>query len=149
MLIYLLGMPWLQQVNYFHNFASFVWQFINCTVAPYLWYNTMMLQFIILMPLFWWLSRYVDHDLKRGIWIAVLTFILYFAWLYFYDYYVFHGIHEHDWYLLDRIFISFFIYGVYGVLAWQLRSYYRSEEHTSELQSRFDLVCRLLLEKKR
>src|SRR5699024_12408601 len=40
-----------------------------------------------------------------------------------------------------------------------LRSYYfsltdvshlplRSEEHTSELQSRFDLVCRLLLEKK-
>src|SRR5699024_11680007 len=28
---------------------------------------------------------------------------------------------------------------------WPLR---RSEEHTSELQSRFDLVCRLLLEKK-
>src|SRR5699024_11850701 len=26
---------------------------------------------------------------------------------------------------------------------------YRSEEHTSELQSRFDLVCRLLLEKKK
>src|SRR5207249_12031679 len=31
------------------------------------------------------------------------------------------------------------------------RSYttFRSEEHTSELQSRFDLVCRLLLEKKK
>src|SRR5699024_11535031 len=28
-------------------------------------------------------------------------------------------------------------------LGWE-----RSEEHTSELQSRFDLVCRLLLEKK-
>src|SRR5207249_5568605 len=27
-------------------------------------------------------------------------------------------------------------------------SSFRSEEHTSELQSRFDLVCRLLLEKK-
>src|SRR5699024_11468414 len=27
--------------------------------------------------------------------------------------------------------------------------FYRSEEHTSELQSRFDLVCRLLLEKKK
>src|SRR5699024_12287789 len=26
--------------------------------------------------------------------------------------------------------------------------YFRSEEHTSELQSRFDLVCRLLLRKK-
>src|SRR5207249_11449656 len=29
---------------------------------------------------------------------------------------------------------------------WKLA---RSEEHTSELQSRFDLVCRLLLEKKK
>ena len=28
-------------------------------------------------------------------------------------------------------------------------SIHRSEEHTSELQSRFDLVCRLLLEKKK
>src|SRR5699024_11817166 len=30
----------------------------------------------------------------------------------------------------------------------QLHEVIRSEEHTSELQSRFDLVCRLLLEKK-
>src|SRR5437868_12430614 len=29
------------------------------------------------------------------------------------------------------------------------RRFVRSEEHTSELQSRFDLVCRLLLEKKK
>src|SRR2546428_9131620 len=28
------------------------------------------------------------------------------------------------------------------------RSYFRSEEHTSELQSRSDIVCRLLLENK-
>src|SRR5207249_9309641 len=28
------------------------------------------------------------------------------------------------------------------------KTIHRSEEHTSELQSRFDLVCRLLLEKK-
>src|SRR5699024_10163774 len=28
-------------------------------------------------------------------------------------------------------------------------NHWRSEEHTSELQSRFDLVCRLLLEKKK
>src|SRR5437868_9964358 len=32
---------------------------------------------------------------------------------------------------------------------WRLVSASRSEEHTSELQSRFDLVCRLLLEKKK
>src|SRR5699024_11313860 len=33
-----------------------------------------------------------------------------------------------------------------GVSRWV---HLRSEEHTSELQSRFDLVCRLLLEKKK
>src|SRR5437868_13290959 len=32
------------------------------------------------------------------------------------------------------------------LILWDKR---RSEEHTSELQSRFDLVCRLLLEKKK
>ena len=35
----------------------------------------------------------------------------------------------------------YYRYGAYGLVG-------RSEEHTSELQSRFDLVCRLLLEKK-
>src|SRR5207249_9396131 len=35
----------------------------------------------------------------------------------------------------------------FGLSAQEARNE-RSEEHTSELQSRFDLVCRLLLEKK-
>src|SRR5437868_13009810 len=35
------------------------------------------------------------------------------------------------------------------MLMEQLNYNLRSEEHTSELQSRFDLVCRLLLEKKK
>src|SRR5207249_7899242 len=34
-----------------------------------------------------------------------------------------------------------------GLFSTSLDCFYRSEEHTSELQSRFDLVCRLLLEK--
>src|SRR5207249_9719376 len=33
--------------------------------------------------------------------------------------------------------------------SWDYVASFRSEEHTSELQSRFDLVCRLLLEKKK
>src|SRR5438067_11617228 len=36
-----------------------------------------------------------------------------------------------------------------GLRARPSHSWHRSEEHTSELQSRFDLVCRLLLEKKK
>src|SRR5206468_11073313 len=36
-----------------------------------------------------------------------------------------------------------------GRAAHDLAAHFRSEEHTSELQSRSDLVCRLLLEKKK
>src|SRR5438067_8444006 len=38
---------------------------------------------------------------------------------------------------------------VHGGLLYKRGNPKRSEEHTSELQSRFDLVCRLLLEKKK
>src|SRR5260221_8012409 len=34
-------------------------------------------------------------------------------------------------------------------LSWEFRPSTRSEEHTSELQSHSDIVCRLLLEKKK
>src|SRR5699024_12186383 len=37
---------------------------------------------------------------------------------------------------------------VIAPLSYKLSTIFRSEEHTSELQSRFDIVCRLLLEKK-
>src|SRR5699024_11859677 len=46
-------------------------------------------------------------------------------------------------------------YSEFSYSTIRLRNFYpfdwcwRSEEHTSELQSRFDLVCRLLLEKKK
>ena len=123
-LIYLLGMPWLQQGNKFNSFGTFCWQFINGNAAPRLWYNTMMLQFIILMTFFWLISRYVRNNIKRGFAVAIVTLILYLSWLAFYDYYVFHGVHQNDWYLLDRVFISFFIYAVFGGLAWQFRSYF-------------------------
>src|SRR5437868_15536071 len=36
-----------------------------------------------------------------------------------------------------------------AIIFVMIRPRTRSEEHTSELQSRFDLVCRLLLEKKK
>src|SRR5699024_11246970 len=36
-----------------------------------------------------------------------------------------------------------------SITLWKALPGERSEEHTSELQSRFDLVCRLLLEKKK
>src|SRR3989440_6540210 len=47
--------------------------------------------------------------------------------------------------------IPAFIVTLGGLLAWRgvILGLSRSEEHTSELQSRSDLVCRLLLEKKK
>src|SRR5699024_11996241 len=48
---------------------------------------------------------------------------------------------------LFRTFVSFSHFSkTYKTVADDILP--RSEEHTSELQSRFDLVCRLLLEKK-
>src|SRR5437868_7686683 len=48
-------------------------------------------------------------------------------------------------YGIHKGLIKLFGYQVAGSSSQKLRS----EEHTSELQSRFDLVCRLLLEKKK
>src|SRR3712207_8876076 len=52
--------------------------------------------------------------------------------------------------IYQRIFFSFTVYGTFkcGRGTGKTFKYFRSEEHTSELQSRQYLVCRLLLEKK-
>src|SRR5699024_11972840 len=55
-------------------------------------------------------------------------------------------------YLIGKNLITLFFYFLFNLIQTNLimiKFYLRSEEHTSELQSRFDLVCRLLLEKKK
>ncbi|MFC5188690.1 acyltransferase family protein [Pediococcus cellicola] len=118
-LAYLLIMPNVQQVNHYHNLGSFLWHFINGNAAPHLWYNTMMLQFIILMPFFWWLSRWAVKSTHRLYGTLLVTTIGYFIWLFFYDHFVFYGPQMQHWYLLDRLFVSFIIYGIFGSLAWK------------------------------
>src|SRR5690625_5361108 len=62
---------------------------------------------------------------------------------------LYHHYHDTEWgvpsknpdYLFEMLILESFQAG----LSWKLRS----EEHTSELQSRGHLVCRLLLEKKK
>ena len=48
--------------------------------------------------------------------------------------------------ILDPIWTTAYVVRNHGYMVYDTL---RSEEHTSELQSRFDLVCRLLLEKKK
>src|SRR5690625_5609042 len=50
--------------------------------------------------------------------------------------------------LITAIAVSIFLQN-FGLLTFSQRQTPRSEEHTSELQSRGHLVCRLLLEKKK
>src|SRR5699024_9157008 len=49
---------------------------------------------------------------------------------------------------IDNLFVFIVIMAKFAVPK-KYQQEVRSEEHTSELQSRFDLVCRLLLEKKK
>lgn len=119
--IYLILMPQLQQGSQYHDWWGFLWQFVNGNAAPHLWYNTMMLQFIILMPLFWALGRWCQSRPRRGWIVFGGTTLVAVLWLWFYDQQVFHGPHSRDWYLLDRLFISFQIFGFYGMLAWVFR----------------------------
>src|SRR5437868_8503555 len=61
--------------------------------------------------------------------------------------YLSHASQEHDADLGNRCVSSYRNRSKFGHFQRSRRT--RSEEHTSELQSRFDLVCRLLLEKKK
>jgi hypothetical protein len=118
-LIYLLFLPQLQQHGSFHNWQGFCWQFISGNAAPHLWYNVMMLQFIILMPLFWWLARFVHRHPRRGTVIFTIMLLGELAWHYLYELRVFHGPDAKSWYLIDRFFLSFLIFAVGGTLLWQ------------------------------
>ncbi|QFR67355.1 acyltransferase family protein [Furfurilactobacillus rossiae] len=120
-LAYLVLMPSLQQRERFDGLVSFNWQFVNGNAAPHLWYNTMMLQFIILMPLFVGLTRWLTGHSGRGVAVSLITLVGYVWWVAIYDVEVFNGPRANDWYLLDRVFISFILYAIAGILLWVFR----------------------------
>src|SRR5699024_12809045 len=65
-------------------------------------------------------------------------------------YYIIDSFFNNEQYLLIFIAQWFFTRLVFNKTpSFHEKMVFRSEEHTSELQSRFDLVCRLLLEKKK
>src|SRR5699024_12348753 len=53
------------------------------------------------------------------------------------------------WFVFLAIYLIIQLIDLYVQNFWSVIKRRRSEEHTSELQSRFDLVCRLLLENKK
>ena len=111
-------MPNLQQHGHFHNIATFIWQFFSDNATPHLWYSVMMLQFLLIMPGIKSVCNWVQHSYRRLLIIVISSGIIYFAWLIFYDHLILNGPEATHWYLLDRIFISFLIFGLYGGLSW-------------------------------
>ncbi|MFC6261223.1 acyltransferase family protein [Levilactobacillus fujinensis] len=57
-LAYLLILPSVQQHRPARTIGQFIWQMINGNAAPHLWYNTMMLQMVLLMPIWWGIRRW-------------------------------------------------------------------------------------------
>lgn len=118
--IYLLLLPQLQQGHHYHNLREFCWQFLVGNAAPHLWYNVMMLQFIILMPFFWLLANWVGTNHRRAITVFTITLVFEICWHLLYKSQVFHGPQRLHWYLIDRFFVSFLAFAVAGTLLWQL-----------------------------
>ncbi|MDT7014757.1 hypothetical protein DA798_04175 [Lactobacillus sp. PFC-70] len=108
-LAYLVVIPQVQEHQAYYDARSFLWQFVNGNAAPHLWYNSMMLQFIIVMPAFWWLARWCGTQARRSWWALGVTFGVYAAWLAAFPHF--------STYLVDRICLSFLPYGVAGTLA--------------------------------
>ncbi|WP_256978656.1 hypothetical protein [Lactobacillus taiwanensis] len=117
-LAYLILMPNLQQHGHFHNIPTFIWQFFSGNAAPHLWYSVMMLQFLIIMPAIKGICEWVKHSYTKLIFVVIISGIIYFSWLLFYDYFVLNNLYHYNWYLLDRFFLSFLIFGLYGGLSW-------------------------------
>ncbi|GEK29319.1 acyltransferase [Furfurilactobacillus siliginis] len=116
--VYLILMPSLQSHHPYHNLTSFNWQFVTGNGAPHLWYSTMMLQFIVLMPVFVWLTRWLTGSPRRQGVVLTVSAVGYVWWIALYTMFVFNGPAANRWYLMDRLLPSFFIYGLLGILTW-------------------------------
>lgn len=112
-LIYLGVIPQVQQHGTFQTLRGACWQAVSGNAAPHLWYNTMMLQFIVGMPLFWGWSRWVGVDGRRARFSLGMTMFAYAGWLAWFP--------HAPTYLVDRLALSFLPYAVAGVLWWQFK----------------------------
>ncbi|GEO68564.1 acyltransferase family protein [Levilactobacillus acidifarinae] len=112
--IYLEILPGSQQHGAYQTVGQFLWQAVSGNAAPHLWYNTMMLQFIGVMPLFWVWSRWVGRRQARA-WVSLgVTGLFYGGWLWWFP--------HAPTYLVDRLALSFLPYAVTGALWAQFKS---------------------------
>src|SRR5438270_2293138 len=123
-----------------------------------LYYGYLLLA-MVLLPLVWAMPQPLAETLGRHL-FPFLTFTGNFSYAYFpavqYAGHLWTISTEEQFYLMVPILVMFsprvgkllIAWGI-GLLFFTAISNFRSEEHTSELQSQSNLVCRLLLEKKK
>lgn len=114
-LAYLVIFPQLQQGRPYQTVAGFCLKIINGNAAPHLWYSTMMLQFIALMPIFWALAHWMGRSYQHVGWALLLVTVFETSCFVLYDRFIFNGPASHTLFWVDRIFPSFVIYAFLGV----------------------------------
>ncbi|WP_203641240.1 acyltransferase [Levilactobacillus andaensis] len=116
-LAYLLILPSVQQHQPARTVEQFLWQMVNGNAAPHLWYNTMMLQIILLMPV-WWVLRQWATTIGRRKFLLESTTITYALGMWAYTYWIYDTARYGRWYLTDRIFLGFVPYAVLGIVLY-------------------------------
>ena len=85
--------------------------------APHTWYLVMMFQFHILVPVLWYLYAKLEGNKKNTLPVLIVTFVLYFIFVYYYDHFIFNVTDNKALLYLDRSFIGFSIYAILGTVA--------------------------------
>ncbi|WP_158727529.1 acyltransferase family protein [Levilactobacillus enshiensis] len=119
-LAYLLILPGVQQHRPAHTVSQFLWQLVNGNAAPHLWYNAMMLQIVLLMPIWWGCRRWATTAKRRCLLLGT-TALVYALGMWAYMNWIYTTTRYTRWYLVDRVFVGFIPYAVLGItlyLAW-------------------------------
>ncbi|MEK4007640.1 acyltransferase family protein [Paenibacillus sp. FSL H3-0333] len=114
----LIFIPGVQVNRHATSFWTLIESYVVGNASPQYWYTVMMLQFQMLMPVLIYICYKFLSKPSRVIPLLAVSFIIFGAWLWMYDTYVFHGAYATSLRYLDRVFVSYFIYALLGGIAW-------------------------------
>lgn len=114
----LIFIPSLQVNREATSFWTLIESYFVGNSSPQYWYTVMMLQFQLLMPVLIYTCYKFLSKPSRVIPLLAVSFVIFGAWLWMYDTYVFHGTYAVSLRYLDRFFVSYFIYALLGGIAW-------------------------------
>ncbi|MDP1511382.1 acyltransferase family protein [Paenibacillus sp. CMAA1739] len=115
------GLIFFPEIQVNQHVAS-LWTLIESLVlgnaSSQFWYTVMMLQFQLLMPVLIFICYKYLAKPSRVIPLLIVSFVIFGAWLWMYDAFVFQGAYATSLRYLDRFFVSYFIYALVGGIAW-------------------------------